>query len=106
MAQKEHSIKMTIDQAEADLDACIVKPISYQGTYLLAEIEVDIGVMEECLMKANSVSASIHAKRYRHQIDRLLKTLKTMIKFFNIWKAVQKLWAYMTPIFHGSDLAS
>ena len=29
LAQKEHSIKMTIDQAEADLDACIVKPISY-----------------------------------------------------------------------------
>lgn len=55
LAQKEHSIRMTLDSTEHDLDQCIIKAMYYQGSYLLAEIESDILVMKECLLKANSI---------------------------------------------------
>ena len=47
---------------------------------------------------------SIYAKRFREDIDRLIKVIKQMIKFYSLWRSLQKLWAYMTPIFYGSDL--
>ena len=56
--------------------------------------------------KANSISMSAYARRYRDDSDRLIKTLKQLIKFFTLWKSLQKLWAYMTPIFYGSELGA
>ena len=67
-------------------------------------MESDLIVMKECLLKVNSIVNSIYAKRFRDLIDTAIKTIKQMIRFFGQWKSLQKLWAYMTPIFYGSDL--
>ena len=85
---------------------CIVKPAPYYGSYLLTEIEADLTVMHECQLKATSISMSAFARRYRDDTDRLIKSLKQYIKFYTLWKSLQKLWAYMTPIFNGSELGA
>ena len=70
------------------MDNCIVKAVNYHSSYLLAEVEADITVMKECQLKANSVSSSVYAKRFKETIERLQKNLKAMIKFFSQWKAL------------------
>ena len=79
--------------------------MNYQGSYLFSDVESDLLVMKECLIKANSIVQSIYAKRHRADIETLIKNTKQMLKFYSLWKNLQKLWAYMTPIFYGSDLA-
>ena len=88
------------------MDMCIVKPAPFHGSYLLTEIEADLTVMQECQLKAISISMSAYARRYRDDTDRLIKSLKQYIKFYTLWKSLQKLWAYMTPIFYGSELGA
>ena len=61
---------------------------------------------EECQLKANGIVQSTYARRYREPIERLVKMVKQMVKFYNKWLGVQKLWAYMVPIFSGSDLST
>lgn len=74
----------------------------YQESYLLIDIEPDLIVMRECQIKAASIASSNYAKRFKAQIDELLLHLKQIIKFYEKWRAMQKLWAYMSPIFHGT----
>ena len=64
LAQKEWSIKQTLDQTVNDLDACVIKIMHFQGSYLFSEVEADLIVMKECLLKANSIVHSSYAKRY------------------------------------------
>lgn len=83
MAQKEYSIKVTLDQIDSDLNSCFIKHMSFQRSYLLAEIDSDILVMKECQLKAFSISGSSYAKgNLREQIEKISKQLKLMIKFF------------------------
>ena len=84
----------------------MVKWIGYQGSFLLVEVERDLIVMKECQLKANGIVQSTYARRYREPIERLVKMVKQMVKFYNKWLGVQKLWAYMVPIFSGSDLST
>ena len=76
----------------------------FQKSFLIAEIEPDLTIIKEAQLKTTSISTSPYAKRYRDAIDQLLKNIRGMIKFFGLWKNLQKLWAYMTPIFFDSDL--
>lgn len=96
---------MTLDQTEADLEGCVIRPMPYQGSFLLQDVEVDLAIIKECQLKANSISQSAYSKRFRESIDRLVIILRTMVKFYTAWKGMQKLWAYMTPIFFHSDLS-
>ena len=97
---------MTLDQTSGDLDACVIKAMSYQGSFLITDVDNDLVVMRECQLKATSIVHSQFARRYRESIEILCKQLKQMIKFFSLWKGLQKLWAYMSPIFLESEIAS
>jgi hypothetical protein len=52
------------------------------------------------------LSHSQYARYFKERIDRLEKELKEMISFFHTWKALQKIWAYLIPIFSQKDLMS
>lgn len=70
-ASKEFSIEMTLLQIEMDLEALVLKPMVFQGSFLLAEIDNDLIMMKECQLKAFSISQSAYSRRFKEQIERL-----------------------------------
>lgn len=45
-----------------------------------------------------------YAKYFKEQTEKVEKDLKNMIDFFTTWKAVQKSWSYLLPIFSQKDI--
>jgi len=107
-ASKEYSIKMTLEQVENDVYSTEIVIIPYRdtGSYIIKGIDDFILILEECEQKCASLSHSQFARYFKERIDRLEKELKEMITFYRIWKSLQKIWAYLTPIFSQKDLMS
>jgi len=60
--------------------------------------------LEEAEIKNAAMINSTFSRYYKDRMDRLERDIKDLIVFYSTWKSLQKLWAYLMPIFNQKDM--
>jgi hypothetical protein len=105
-ATRENQIKQTLEQLEAEVYNAAITILPYKDTYGLVVKGIDdyLMTLEEAEIKNAAMINSTFSRYYKDRMDRLERDIKDLIVFYSTWKSLQKLWAYLMPIFNQKDM--
>eukprot|EP00741_Cyanophora_paradoxa_P016907 tig00020943_g16328.t1 len=106
VAAKEYSLERSMDRIVADWKgvAFAVLPYRSTGTSIVSGTDEIIALLEEHLIKVQSMRGSPFVEAIREKAEALETKLSSMQEILDEWLSVQKVWLYLEPIFGSPDI--
>ena len=107
-AQKEYSLEKAMERMESEWEPVVLelKPYKTTGTFILsgASAEEVQALLDDHIVKAQTMQASRYAKPILEQIKEWTAALTEIQNVLDVWLKVQATWLYLEPIFGSEDI--
>lgn len=105
-ASKEYSLERAMEKLGEDWANVQLKIVPYKdtGTYVLADVEEIQSLLDDQMVKVQSMRASPFIKPFEERAQSWEDVLQTLQDLLDNWLAVQATWQYLEPIFSSEDI--
>lgn len=105
-ASKEYSNERTLKKMNDDWQPMEFTCKEYRGSFILEgeAIELITTILDDHIIKAQTMKGSPFAKVFLEQITKWEKNLMRTQENMDIWLKVQSAWLYLEPVFSSEDI--
>jgi len=105
-ASKEHSMLQSLEKMEGEWAnlAFAVHPYKDTGTYVIGGTDEIQMVLDDQIVKIQSMHASPFVKAFKDRVIDWEHTLQTLQDMLDNWLQCQATWLYLEPIFSSDDI--
>jgi dynein heavy chain len=105
-ATKEYALEQTLEQMAKDWTTQLLnmQPHKDTGTFILKESEDLLIMLDDQILKTQSMLASPYSAFFEKPAKAWAKKLKNIQSILEEWLGCQKVWIYLEPIFSSEDI--
>ena len=105
-ADKEYKIEENVTKMQNAWNEIelLLAPHKDTGTYILKSSDELFELLDDHLMKTQTIKCSPHVRPIEDEVLFWEKQLKNGVRLFEEWLSTQKTWLYLEPIFASEDI--